>query len=260
MKNNKLFSLLGLFGLLGIACLISAATMAKGPKNGAIAYPIKGEYSKLIVSNAFDVSFSDTVREAMVTIPEDFKKQVIVEVNGDSLRVALRGKIKLKKRPTVVLPRNDRINDIELNGAATLKTNKLENDMVNVYLTGAAQFRGDIMAKEVHIEMEGASDYKGHLSTENLFVNLAAASSLEIRGRVFFKMTVKMIEASSLDAEKLEVRRIEGSLDGASNAIVWCTERMVVPVRNASNLVYIGRPLVVNCPTSDVSTVTHKQH
>ena len=252
MKRN-LFLILA---ITAVSVLTIAAT--KGPKDGAIAYPINGTYSKLIVSSAFDVSFSDSVKQAMVTIPESLKKQVVVEINTDSLRILLRSKAKLKKRPTVVLPRNSHLNDIELTGAATLTAGKLECDMVKIYFTGASKFRGDIIAKEVHIEQAGASDYRGHMSVENLFVNLAAASSMEIRGRVFFKMDIKMIEASSLDAEKLEVRRIEGSLDGASNAILWCTERMVVPVRNASHITYIGRPLVVNCPTSDVSTVTHK--
>lgn len=258
MKNHKSFRLLGLFGLLGIACLLSAT--GRGPKGGAIAYPIAGEYNKLIVNSAFDVSFSDSVKSAMITLPENLQKQLVVDLDKEVLRIALRGKAKLKKRPIVVLPRNKRLNNIELTGTAILTAGKLECEQVNIYLTGEAKFRGDIAAKEVHIEQAGASDYRGHLSVENLFLNLSAASTMEIRGRVFFKMNIKMIESSSLDAEKLEVRRIEGSLDGASNAIVWCTERMVVPVKNASNLVYIGRPVVVNCPTSDVSSVTHKQH
>ena len=252
MKRNILLIL----AITAVTILTVAAT--KGPKNGAIAYPINGTYSKLIVSSAFDVSFSDSVKQAMVTIPETLKKQVIVEVNTDSLRILLRGKAKLKKRPTVVLPRNDRLNDIELRGAATLVVGKLERETMNIYLTEASKFRGDIAAKVVHIEQAGASDYRGHLAVENAFLNLSAASTMEIRGRAFFKLDVRMIEASSLDAEKFEARRIEGSLDGASNAILWCTERMVVPVKNASHIIYIGRPMVVNCPTSDVSTVTHK--
>lgn len=241
-----------------LAPFSSLEVSAKGPKGDAVAYPIKGEYHKLIVSSAFDVSFSDNVKEAMVTVPERFQKQVVVELDKGVLRIAVRGKVKFKKRPTIVLPLNKKLIDIELSGAATLTTGKLECEEMAIYLTGAAKFRGDIVAKVVHIEQAGASDYRGHLSVENLFLNLSAASTMEIRGRAFFKMEVKMIEASSLDAEKFEARRIEGSLDGASNAVFWCTERMVVPVRNASHLIYIGRPLVVNCPTSDVSTVTHK--
>lgn len=255
MKKISLFSL---FGLLAIACLLTA--VGKGPKTDTRAYPINGEYNKIIVSAPFDVTFSDTAKAALVTLPESFQKQVVVDVEKGTLRIAFRGNANFKKRPTVVIPRNDRIDDIELSGAASLKIGKVEEDVVKVYLTGAAHFSGSIVAKEAHIEQAGASDYKGHLAVENLFVDLSAASSLELRGRVLFKMNIKMIEASNLDAEKLEARRIEGSIDGASNAILWCTERMVVPVKNASNITYIGHPLVVNCPTSDVSTVTHKQH
>ena len=87
---------------------------------------------------------------------------------------------------------------------------------------------------------------------------LSAASKAEIRGRALFQMDLHMIEASRIDAEKFEVRRIEGSLDGASKAILWCTERMSVPLKNASHITYIGHPKVVDCPISDVSTITRK--
>ena len=254
MKRNIILAILAL--LVGLGA--TAFATGKKNKNEAFAFPIQGNYSKLIVNRGFDVSFSDSVKAAMVTIPENLKKQMIVEVYSDTLRLDFRGNVKFKKRPTIVLPRNKRLNNIELSGTAVLTAGKIEQEVTNIYLTGAAEFRGDIVGKEAHIMQEGASDYRGHMAVENLFVNIAAASSMEIRGRVFFKLDIKMIEASTLDAEKLEVRRIEGSLDGASNAIVWCTERMVVPVKNASHLIYIGRPLVVNCPTSDVSTVTHK--
>ncbi len=256
MKNHKSFRLLGLFGLLGIACLLSAT--GRGPKGGAIAYPSAGEYNKLIVNSAFDVSFSDSVKSAMITLPENLQKQLVVDLDKDVLRIALRGKAKLKKRPIVVLPRNKRLNNIELTGAATLTVDHLERNEMTIYLTGASCFRGDITAKQVNIEQAGASDYRGKLFVDNVSLNLSAASTAEIRGRALIKMDIRMIEASSIDAEKFEVKRIEGSLDGASNAIFWCTERMIVPVKNASHITYIGRPLVVNCPASDVSTVTHK--
>ena len=246
-----LLVLLALLVLLG-------ATAEKKPENTAIAFPVKGEYSKLIVSSAFNVSFSDSVKDARVTIPQNFQKQVVVEVDKGVLRIALRSKARLKKTPTVVLPSNSRLNNIELSGAATLTAGHLERDEMAIYLTGAARFRGDITAKQVSIEQAGASDYRGKLFVDNVSLNLSGASKAEIRGRALIKMNLKMIEACSLDAEKLEARRIEGSLDGASSAILWCTERMTVPVSNASHLTYIGRPLVVNCPASDVSTVNRK--
>lgn len=237
---------------------ISAEAAEKGPKSDARAYPINGTYHKLVVSSAFDVSYSDSVKSAMVTIPEALQKQVIIEVANGTLRIALRGKSKLKKRPTVVLPRNINLNNIELSGAATLTLGKWEKETMDIYLTGAASFRGDITGKQVNIEQAGASDYRGKLFVDNVSLNLSAASKTEIRGRALIKMELHMIEASSIDAEKFEVRRIEGSLEGASNAIVWCTERMKLPLKGNSHLVYIGRPLVVDCPTSDVSTVIHK--
>lgn len=246
------------FALVISTLLLVSPASAKGPKKETRTYPISGSYHKLIVSSAFDVTLSDSVKEALVTIPEALQKQVVVDVDGGVLRITLRGKNKLKKRPRVVLPYNPSLKNIELSGAATLDIGKIERESVDIYLTGGAKFRGDITAKTIRIEQAGASDYHGKLFVDNVSLNLSAASTAEIRGRAFFKMELSMIEASSIDAEKFEVKRIEGNLEDASSAIVWCTERMNVSLRNASRLVYIGHPLIIDCPTYDVSSLIQK--
>lgn len=243
-----------------LAVALTAIASGANPKTDFKSIPLKENYSQLIVSAAIDVALSDSVKDIRVYAPEVVMKHLTVEQEGGTLRIAMRRdvKLKLRERPRIVIPTRMSVNYIELRNAASLQTGKLVREMLDIYLTGASTLRGNFEGKRLTIEQAGASDVKAHVAVENIALNLSAASTMEIRGRVFFKMDVSMIEASSLDAEKLEVRRIEGSLDGASNAILWCTERMAVPVRGASHLVYIGRPLVANCPTSDVSTVVHK--
>lgn len=250
--------------ILFAVAMVVAGMMAMGfaavPKEKYKSIALQSDYEQLIVNAAFDVTLSDTVRDIRVYAPEAVQKHLTVAQENGTLRIAIRRdvKFKLKERPRVLVPSRMSVRYIELNGASNLRMGKIEREALEIYLTGSSQLQGSFVGKQVSIEQAGASDLKVHVAVDNVLLNISGASSTELRGRALIKMEMSLIEASSLDAEKLEAKRIEGSMDGASNAILWCTERMRVPVRNASRLVYIGHPLVVNCPTSDVSTVTHK--
>ena len=243
--------------LAGVLLVVGTAV---APKEKYKSIALQGDYSKLIVNAAFDVALCDTVKDIRVYAPTVAQKHLAVEQEEGTLRIAMRRdiKLKLKEKPRVLIPTRHSVKYIELNGAANLSMGKIEREALEIYLTGSSRLRGSFEGKQINIEQAGASDLKAHVAVDNVFLNLTGASSTELRGRALIKMEMNMIEASSLDAEKLEAKRIEGSMDGACNAILWCTERMHVPVSNASHLVYIGRPVVVNCPVSDVSTVTHK--
>lgn len=243
-----------------LAVALTAIASGARPKTDYTSIPLKENYNKLIVSAAIDVTLSDSVRDIRVYASEMVLKHLTVEQGEGTLRIAMRRdvKLKLRERPRMVIPTRLSVSYIELRNAANLQTGKLVRETLDIYLTGASTLRGSFEGKQLNVEQAGASDVKAHVSVENVALNLSAASTMEIRGRALFKMDVAMIEASSLDAEKFEARRIEGSLDGRSSAVFWCTERMHVPVRNASSIIYIGRPLVVNCPAFDLSTVTHK--
>ena len=238
---------------------LSAFAAEKGPKSNTRSYPIGETYLRLTATSGFDITFSDTAKSAIVTVPESVHKHVVVEVSKGTLRLAIQGKVKLKERPTVVLPRNDQLCDIELTNGASINVNKMEGDQIAIYLNDGASFRGDITAKMVDIAQAGASNFYGVFYADNISVNLRGASKAELRGKCLVKMNLKLREASNLDAEKMETRRIEGSLGDASNAVVWCTERIQVPVDDASHLVYIGHPRIVECPVGAMSTVVRKQ-
>lgn len=243
--------------LAGVLLVIGTAV---APKEKYKSIALQDNYGKLIVNAAFDVALSDTVKDIRVYAPTVAQKHLTVEQEEGTLRIAMRRdiKLKLKEKPRVLIPARNTVKYIELNGAANLSMGKIEREALEIYLTGSSRLRGSFEGKQISIEQAGASDLKAHVAVDNIFLNLSAASTAEIRGRALIKMEMNMIEASGLDAEKLEAKRIEGSMDGACHAILWCTERLHVPVTNASHLVYIGRPVVVNCPTGDVSTVTHK--
>ena len=259
MKTFKLFGLLGILGVIVLFGQFSASAAEKNPKSNIRSYPISGSYNRLTATSGFDISFSDTAKAAIVTVPESVHKLVVVEVSKGTLRLAIRGKVNLKERPTVVLPRNAQLCDIELTQGVSMNAGKMSSDNIAIYLNDGASFRGDITAKMVALAQAGASNFYGTFYTDRISVNLRGASKAELRGKCLVEMTLGLHEASNLDAEKFEVKRIHGDLGGASNAVVWCTERIQVPVNDASRLVYIGHPRIAECPTGAMSTVVRKQ-
>lgn len=259
MKTYRLFRVLGLFGLFVLFGQLSVSAAEKNPRSNIRTYPVNGSYHKLVASSGFIITLSDTAKAAIVNVPESVHKQVVVEVSNGTLRIAIRGKVKLKERPTVVLPRNLQLDDIELTDDVTLDAGKMTGEQVDIYLNDGAQFRGDITAKMVTIEQAGASNFYGMFYVDNISINLRGASRAELRGKCLVQMDLRLRESSNLDAEKMETRRIEGSLGDASNAVVWCLERIRVPVNDASHLVYIGHPRIADCPVGAMSSVVRKQ-
>lgn len=258
MKSMRLLRIIGLIGIFGLFCGMATEASAKQPKTNARAYPVSTGYHKLVVSSAFEVTLCDTIRQALVTVPQSLYKQVVMEEDKGTLRIALRGKNKLRTRPKVVLPRNPNLRDVELSEAASFTADTLYGTEMKLYLTGASQFFCHLNIKEITMEFNDASQYRGTIDANNLYLNFRGSSSAEIRGRVFYKMQLKLRETSHLDAEKLEAKRIEGSMAEASHAIVWSTEWLKVPVDDASHLIYIGHPRLVECPTGAMSTVKRK--
>jgi len=259
MKTFRLSRILGIIGVIALFGFSSVFAAGKNPKSNTRSYPISGSYNRLTATSGFDITFSDTAKTAIVTVPESVHKLVLVDVSKGTLRLAIRGKVNLKERPTVVLPRNAQLCDIELTQGVSMNAGKLSSDNIAVYLNDGASFRGEITAKMVAIAQAGASNFYGTFYADRISVNLRGASKAELRGKCLIQMVLQLREASNLDAEKLEVKRIGGDIGGASSAVVWCTERIQVPVNDASRLVYIGHPRIAECPTGAMSTVIRKQ-
>lgn len=201
-------------------------------------YPINGAYTKLDVSNAFDVTVSDQVTDVVVTVGELAHDRVVVKVVDGELLIGFKPNTNYSGKAKAVIP------------AAVLR--KLD-------LSGASSFTGDLRGEDVDIELSGASTYRGTVEATELDIDLSGASDAILSGACQTKMEIDLSGASTLKAANLSAMSVFGEMSGASDADVTVCSDLNVELSGASTLTYGTSSEdchpVVNCSTSGASTV-----
>lgn len=201
-------------------------------------YPINGAYTKLDVSNAFDVTVSDQVTDVVVTVGELAHDRVVVKVVDGELQIGFKPNTNYSGKAKAVIP------------AAVLR--KLD-------LSGASSFTGDLRGDDVDIELSGASTYRGTVEATELDIDLSGASDAILSGACQTKMEIDLSGASTLKAADLSAMSVYGKMSGASDADVTVCSALNVELSGASTLTYGTSSEdchpVVNCSTSGASTV-----
>lgn len=201
-------------------------------------YPINGAYTKLDVSNAFDVTVSDQVTEVVVTVGELAHDRVVVKVVDGELQIGFKPNTNYSGKAKAVIP------------ATVLR--KLD-------LSGASSFTGDLRGDDVDIELSGASTYRGTVEATELDIDLSGASDAILSGACQTKMEIDLSGASTLKAANLSAMSVYGEMSGASDADVTLCSDLNVELSGASTLTYGTSSEdchpVVNCSTSGASTV-----
>jgi hypothetical protein len=202
-------------------------------------YPINGAYTKLDVSNAFEVTVSDQVTDVVVTVGELAHDRVVVRVVDGELRIGFKPNTWYNGKATAVIPANPILNDIDLSGASS--------------------FTGDLIGHGVDIDLSGASKYRGFVAADGISLDLSGASVADIQGFCQNKMNIDLSGASILNAANLAATSVFGEMSGASNADVTICSQLNVDLSGASTLTYGTysdecHPNI-NCPASGSSVV-----
>ena len=202
-------------------------------------YPINGAYTKLDVSNAFDVTVSDQVTDVVVTVGELAHDRVVVRVVDGELQIGFKPNTMYNGKAVAVIPANANLSDLELSGASS--------------------FTGDLRGDDVDIELSGASTYRGTVEATELDIDLSGASDAILSGACQTKMEIDLSGASTLKAANLSSMSVYGEMSGASDADVTVCSALNVELSGASTLTYGTSSEdchpVVNCSTSGASTV-----
>lgn len=201
-------------------------------------YPVNAPYTKLDVSNAFEVTVSDQVTDVVVTVGELAHDRVVVRVVDGELQIGFKPNTNYSGKAKAVIP------------AAVLR--KLD-------LSGASSFTGDLRGDDVDIELSGASTYRGNVEATELDIDLSGASDAIISGVCQTKMDIDLSGASTLKAADLSAMSVYGEMSGASDADVTVCSALNVELSGASTLTY-GTSSEdchpnVNCPASGGSVV-----
>ena len=203
-------------------------------------FSIDGSYTELVVENAFDVTVSDAVSQITVTTDENVMPKVLVEKDGDKLKIHLKPlsinlgtDLELK----VVLPYNADLKTVTLSGASSFQSeyglsgenikvglsgasdfsSNIESFSSNVTLSGASEFHGNVETYRVNVELSGASDYFGDIQATEIDMDLEGSSN--INGKVYASnLELEMSGASDATLEG-DVTHLDIDLSGSSNIV-----------------------------------------
>ena len=207
-------------------------------------YPISGAFTKLEVSNAFEVTVSDQVTDVVVTVGELAHDRVMVKVVNGKLQIGFQPNTFgfqpwYNGKAIAVIPANANLSDLDLSGASS--------------------FTGDLSGDDVDIDLSGASTYRGTIEATELNIDLSGASDAIINGVCQTKMEIDLSGASTLKAADLPAMSIFGDMSGASDADVTVCSALNVELSGASTLTYGTSSEEchpnVNCPASGGSVV-----
>lgn len=230
-----------IFIMLSISILFFGCTKDWG--NPATRnYPVNAPYTKLDVSNAFEVTVSDQVTDVVVTVGELAHDRVVVRVVDGELQIGFKPNtfvFQPNAKAVAVIPANANLSDLELSGASS--------------------FTGDLRGDDVDIELSGASTYRGTVEATELDIDLSGASDAIIHGVCQTKMDIDLSGASTLKAADLSAMSVSGEMSGASDADVTVCSALNVELSGASTLTYGTSSEEchpnVNCPASGGSVV-----
>ena len=205
-------------------------------------YPVNAPYTKLDVSNAFEVTVSDQVTDVVVTVGELAQERVVVRVVDGELQIGFKPNtfvFQPNVKAVAVIPANANLSDLDLSGASS--------------------FTGDLRGADVDIDLSGASTYRGNVEATELDIDLSGASDAIIHGVCQTKMDIDLSGASTLKAADLSAMSVYGEMSGASDADVTVCSALNVDLSGASTLTYGTSSEEchpnVNCPASGGSTV-----
>lgn len=220
-------------------------------------YPINGAYTKLDVSNAFDVTVSDQVTDVVVTVGELAHDRVVVKVVDGELQIGFKPNTNYSGKATAVIP-TAVLRKLDLSGASSF-TGDLLGEHVAVDLSGASVLRGDVTADDIQMDLSGASIYSGYAKSQKFDVALSGASSVTVGGYCQRRMEIDLSGGSQLEAARFEAMAVQGHMSGASKADVTVCSDLNVELSGGSMLTYGAisdecHP-VVNCPASGGSVV-----
>jgi Putative auto-transporter adhesin, head GIN domain len=162
-------------------------------------------FTKIEVSGALNVEVV-TNKDFNVTVEADdnLLSQIKTELDGDTLKVYSKGWLSTKTKINIKISMPN-LDGIEVSGASNVTASNLENEDLEIELSGASKLKIDGKTTNAKFDVSGASKF---------------------------------------DGENLEIENAEIDNSGASSVLVSVTKNLTADTSGASKVTYIGNPAV----------------
>lgn len=142
--------------------------------------------------------------------------------------------------------------NIDLSGAASLKTTSVRAGKINASMAGAPVFTSDRMdAASVMLTMSGSSSFRTSGNMESVSAGLSGAASADFSG-TGKTLSLSASGSSALKARNFTVKSAELTVSGASSSALTVTENLETSVTGFATVDYYGHPKEVKSRTDNV--------
>lgn len=207
-------------------------------------FDIEGNYTKLTVEDAFDITVSDAATKAIVTANERDMPKIIVEESGDELCMYLKGWSLGHGKIQVILPYNP--------------------ELKSVNLSGASDFTSDFVftGQRVEVSLSGASDFNGRVETEELKLTLSGSSEATVKGQtgilgLELSGSSDLVRKTDGNRYALWCDKCECAISGSSDAFIHCDGEITGSISGSSRLHFTGNAFTADCDVSGSSDLIH---
>ena len=196
-------------------------------------------YHVIDASSAFSVyvTFSDTDESIEIEANDNLHQYIEVKKVNGALKIGLEQNIRIRGNATLnAYITTKRVSGYDASGASRFIVEDVINeDDIDLYLSGASTFTGEINTKKIYADLSGASTLNISGSTNDFILDASGASV--VRDYNF--------ESNSLDAD----------LSGASNVYLTVDNEIKVEASGASILRYKGDAVISRQDLSGASSV-----
>jgi hypothetical protein len=203
-----------------------------------------GSFSSINISGGIDLYLSQGNEEGIAVSASD--RKYIADIKTD----VRNGELKIWYAPQ---------NKSWKTGNRKLKAYVSFKDISSLKASGASDviLSGAVNLDKLNIEISGASDFRGELQVKNLTVNQSGASDATISGKVT-QLSVHASGASDMEAYKLESENCSARASGASDIRITVNKELTATANGASSIHYRGQAVIRDIKTSGASTVNKK--
>ena len=197
------------------------------------------DYDMIEASHAFMVyvNFSDSEESIEIEANDNLHQYIEVKKENNTLHIGLRNNVSVRGSATLrAYVTTKHVSAYSGSGASRfIIESPLSSDDVNVYLSGASTFNGDVHSNQLYVDLSGASVMNISGATDIFEIEASGASVFKDYG----------FEANDLDA----------NISGASNVSLTVDNEITVEASGASSLKYKGTAVVKSQNVSGASTV-----
>ncbi len=240
MKTKIIAILIAVLTVSFYSCEINEHIVPSGDITTQVKY--FSDYDAIDVSNAFTVyvNFSETEESIEIEADDNLHPYIEVRKVSGTLFIGLR-------------------NHVSIRGNTTLRVYITTRNVTDYASSGASNFiiEDKLSANTVNIHLSGASYFSGDLDVNHAIASLSGASNIEVEGNAD-SFDVSASGASNIGDYDFIVDDLDVDLSGASN--VWLTVNHELSVRasGASNVYYRGTGVVVSQNLSGASHIVRE--